>query len=103
MAKVKPREEIAAFRGFLGPGLDIEIQSGYQACLSPSLRAALLEPEERANAANALELDLQFAAGHRSAFAPPAGLMIEIGAIHVEALAELLNFALVARQPLVVD
>ena len=61
----------------------------------------ILEPEERTDAADALELHYSAATGHDSPGAAPAGFVIEIRAIHVKALADLLDLALLAGKPLV--
>ena len=45
-----------------------------------------------------LELHLEAAAGHDSRIAPPAGFMIQINAVHVEAGTDLLDLPFVARQ-----
>jgi hypothetical protein len=61
----------------------------------------VLEPEERTDAADALKLHDSAATGHDSPGAAPAGFVIEVRAIHVKVLADLLDLALIAGKPLV--
>jgi hypothetical protein len=61
----------------------------------------LSQPNKRTDPRNSFKLDLESATGHNSAIAAPARIVIEIDAVHVKIFADLLNFALVARQTLV--
>jgi hypothetical protein len=60
----------------------------------------LLQPEERTDSTHALKLDFPAATRHYAAIAPPAGLMVEVYAVHVEVFADLLDLAFVPRCPL---
>src|SRR6266487_5647948 len=57
----------------------------------------LLEPEKRADAAHLFELHGDSAARHDAGVPAPAGLVIEIDAVHVEGVADALDLPLVAR------
>ncbi len=59
------------------------------------------EPEEGAYAANAFKLDLEPTTGHDPAVSAPARFVVQIRAIHVEILTDLLDLVLFARQPLI--
>ena len=60
-----------------------------------------LQPQERTNSLLSFEPHLQAAAGHDSRITAPAGFMIQIYAVHVEAGTDLLNLPFVARQSFV--
>ncbi len=60
----------------------------------------IFEPEEGADATHAFKLDLETAAGHDPAVTAPAGLMVEIGAIHIKILTDLFDLVFLARQSL---
>ena len=67
-----------------------------------SLRKLMrLYPEEGADSMDTLKLNLEAAARHNTMIAPPAGFVIELDAIHVEAFADLLDLALTSRQAFV--
>jgi hypothetical protein len=57
-----------------------------------------LEPQERADAMLFLKFDLEAAAGHDSWITTPAGFMIQINTVHVEAGTDLFDLPFVARQ-----
>jgi len=57
-----------------------------------------LEPQEGTDAMLFLELHLEPAAGHDSRVAAPAGFIIQINTIHVEAGTDLFDLPFVARQ-----
>ena len=57
-----------------------------------------LKPQKWTDAALLLELHLEAAAGHDSRFAAPAGFIIQIDAVHVEAGTDLFDLPFFARQ-----
>jgi hypothetical protein len=62
------------------------------------MNSLLSKPKEWADAVLFFELHLQAAAGHDTWLAQPAGVMIKIDAVHVEAGTYLFDLPFVARQ-----
>jgi hypothetical protein len=56
-----------------------------------------LKPRKRTNAPLSFELHLETAAGHNSRIAAPAGFVIQVDAIHVEAATDLFDLPFLAR------
>jgi hypothetical protein len=66
-----------------------------------SERLLTLKPQEGTNAMLFLEFYREAAAGHDSRVAAPAGVMIQINTVHVEAGTDLFDLPFVARQLIV--
>jgi hypothetical protein len=63
-----------------------------------ALNSLFLEPQEGTDSMLFFKLHLEAAAGHDSRLAAPAGFMVQIDTVHVEAWADLLDLAFVARE-----